>query len=333
MPELQSLIGQQFAFASGRTGVLQQLLLTAADRDRLLGCKDLPEAERILTELKLTNPIDQGLKKADEILQAVAEWVRGEVEDMSPIAKKPTFHILWLEEDEPIISFLLKKHHGLTSDVSKEPVSGMTTYEPEALRTLVESGEQNMLPEHLATFVREIKERTDWKPEQIDAAVSQYVANLQLTLARTSGSSLIRTYVRNKIDLTNIRTALRVTDDASSLMSGGSLNLQKVLGDAEGIAKEIEKSDLPNALADAVRSGDKDQNALEMSLSKVTADDIAHMWNVPLSIEPLFAFAALAHSQLKLLRALTIGKRAGLSPQEIKQMLPPFLSASHYILS
>jgi len=57
------------------------------------------------------------------------------------------------------------------------------------------------------------------------------------------------------------------------------------------------------------------------------------MWNIPLSIEPVFAFAALAQSQLALLRALIIGKRANLDPQTIKKMLPPFLSASHYVLS
>jgi len=84
MSALQSVIGQHFAYASGRTGVLQQLLLTASDRDRLLGAANLPEAESILTELKLTNPIEQGLKKSDEILLAIGAWVREEVEIMAP---------------------------------------------------------------------------------------------------------------------------------------------------------------------------------------------------------------------------------------------------------
>ena len=332
MPEFASLVGQNFAFASGRTGVLQQLLLTATDRDRLLGAKDLPEAEQILTELKMTNPIDQGLKKADEILNAVAEWVREEVEQMSPESKRPTFHILWLQEDAPLLSYLLKKHHGLTSEIAREPESGMTTYDPEQLYGLLE-GNPGQLPEHLVSFVREMKEKKDLTPEAVDAEVSQYVTDLQLKLARASGSALIAKYVVNRIDLTNIRTALRVdskqsTVNRSALLSGGLLNLEKAIGDADAVAKLIEMSSLPNAIADAIRS----EGDLELALAKVTADDIAHLWNVPLSIETLFAFAALSSSQLKLLRALTIGKRAGLSPQEIKQMLPPFLSASHYVL-
>ena len=331
MSGLSAIVGQNFAFASGRTGVLQQLLLTASDRDRLLGSKNLQEAEQILTELKMSSPIDQGLKKADEILQAIAEWAREEVEQMSPASSRPTFHILWLDEDAPLLSYLLKKHHGLTSEISQQPQSGMTTYEPEQLHALME-GNPGRLPGHLVSFVREMKEKRDLRPEEIDADVSQYVASLQQKLARASGSTAIQRYVTHRIDLTNIRTALRLSEteaDLSVFLTGGTLELRKIAGDSDAIAKAIERSELPNSIASAIRSGD----GLAQALAQVTADDIAHMWNIPLSIEPLFAFAALAHAQIKLLRALTIGKRAGLSPQEIKTMLPPFLSASHYVLS
>lgn len=332
MPELQSLVGQKFAFASGRTGVLQQLLLTSSDRDRLLGAKDLSDAEQILTELKFTSVIDQGLRKSDDILNALSHWVRNEVEQMSPESSRPTFSVLWLEEDAPLLSYELKAFHGLTSATSKEPTTGMTAYDPEELKALVQQNATGRLPSHLANFVREMKKAADWKPEEIDAKVAQYIADLQQKLARTSGSTLVQKYVEHKIDLTNIRTALRLKEeqaDLSVFLSGGTLNLKKIAGNAEAIAKAVEQSALPNNIADAIRSA----TDLELALAKVTADDIAHMWNVPLSIEPLFAFAALGSSQIKLIRALTIGKRASLSPQEIKDMLPPFLSASHYVLS
>jgi len=79
-----------------------------------------------------------------------------------------------------------------------------------------------------------------------------------------------------------------------------------------------------------VREGAEDTNVIEQGCSEVIASDIARMWNVPLTIDPLFAFAALTISQLRLLRVLLIAKRNGLSPQEVKKVLPPFLSASHY---
>lgn len=346
IPSFSTIVQQDFAYASGRTGVLQQLLLTASDRDRLLGATSLKEAEAILTELKLTNPIDQGLEKSDEILRAIGAWVREEVDTMAPANKRPTFHILWLEEDAPVLSYLLKKHHGLTSAISSQPQSRMTAYSTKALQSLVEEDIAGSLPSHLIAFVKTIKNqrggihRSDqWKPEEIDNAVSKYVASLQLSLARASGSKALRTYVEHKIDLTNIRTALRVKSNEShitnhaSLLQGGTIDLQKKLGNPEAIAKAIDRSDLPNTIAEVIRNTNDDSTVLEHALSKVIANDIAHMWNIPLSIEPVFAFAALALSQIRLLRVLLIGKRANMSPQEIKHMLPPFLSASHYVLS
>jgi|GEM_PF-519894 V/A-type H+-transporting ATPase subunit C len=338
MSALQSLIGQHFAYASGRTGVLQQLLLTASDRDRLLGSADLKEAEAILTELKLTSPIDQGLKKSDEILLAIGAWVRAEVETMAPESKKTAFHILWLEEDAPILSYLLKKHHGLTSAVSTEPQSGMTAYGTQALQALVEEDTVASLPSHLIEFVKNAKGMKNASPQSIDSAVAQYIATVQIALARASGSAALKDYIEHKIDLSNIRTMLRVKSNEllityhASLLNGGTLNLGTTLGDPIEIAKAIDRSSLPYSLGEAIRKNADDPNALEHALSQVIAGDIAHMWNIPLSIEPVFAFAALALSQMRLLRVLLIGKRAHMSPQEIKLMLPPFLSASHYVL-
>lgn len=329
MSTMQSLIGQHFAYASGRTGVLQQLLLTASDRDRLLGAASLKEAESILTELKLTNPIDQGLKKTEEILLAIGAWVRKEVETMAPESKKPAFHILWLEEDAPVLSYLLKSHHGLTSAVSSQPQSGMTAYGIDALTTLVNDEVSGSLPSHLTEFVKTAKTMKDVTPQAIDSAVAQYIATVQLSLARASGSKALKTYVEHKIDLSNIRTALRNSDD---LLTGGSISPTALTKGIPNILRAIDRSTLPYELSENIRKVVDDPNAVEHALSKVVAEDIAHMWNIPLSIEPVFAFAALAQSQMRLLRVLLIGKRANMSPQEIKLMLPPFLSASHYVL-
>lgn len=330
MSTVSALIDQSFAYAAGRTGVLQQLLMTASDRDRLLGSSNLAEAEAILTELKLTNPIDQGLKKADEILPAIGLWIRTEVEQMSPASKWPTFSILWIQEDAPLIAYLLKKHHGLTSNIAQQPVASMSAYDPEALIDLIEHDNAGALPMQLVQCVETIKAMSDPDPIAIDAAVAQFAADLKIRLARASGSTIIKKYVSHAIDVQNIRTALRGGSD--SLLEGGSIDPSKLKGERDQILKAIDASPLPYSLSDDLRKAGDNINAMEMAFSEVIASDIAHMWNIPMSIEPVFAFAALAKMQLQLIRVLVIGKRAGMSPQEIKHMLPPFLSASHYVL-
>jgi hypothetical protein len=335
MSATASLIGQHFAFAHGRTGVLQQLLLSQSDIDRLLGAADGNATEQILIELKMTSIIDQGIQDGNAVLQAVAGWIRSEVEQMAPHSKQPTFTILWLEGDAPLLSFLLKEARGLTSGISTEPLSSLTAYDPNALRALVREGTEGLLPEHLVSFVKEMSTQQDLDARTIDTKVAQYIANTSLTLARTSGSKFIRTYVEHLIDLQNIRTALRLSEETKSsslayLLEGGTIAPSELAGPLENTKKAIGRSDLGYLLNDALNDTE-DKNALERTLSEVIASDIADMWNVPLSIEPTFAFAAIGISQLKLLRMILIGKRNGLSPQDIKKALPPFLSATHFV--
>ncbi|MCA9370346.1 MAG: V-type ATPase subunit [Candidatus Peregrinibacteria bacterium] len=335
MPVFSSMVGQHFAYASGRSGVLQNMLLSSSDRDRLLGAKDLREAEAILTELKLTNPIDQGLKKSAEILSAIEEWVRKEVEHMTPASKLPTFAILWMEYDIPLIAYLLKKHVGLTSAVSTVPNDAMASCKAGEIESFLAERKNEGLPSHLINFLQTALQWENPTPQYVDAQVSQYITSRQLMLARASGSKLIVRYVRNKIDIVNIRTALRLVEEKESssdhLIMGGGIDPKKLTGNLESILHAINASSLPYELAERIRKASNDTNALELALSDVLAKDIADMWNIPLSIEPVFAFAALAQSQLKLLRTLLIGKRAAMSPQEIKHVLPPFISASHYL--
>lgn len=336
MSTFSAFVGQHFAYAAGRTGVLQQILLTTSDRDRLLGAKDLAEAERILTEIKMTNPIDQGLKKGDDILHAIEQWIRKEVQQMTPASMQPAFSILWSEGTAPLLAYLLKQHFGLTSEHSTEPSDAMASYNSKSLRMLIENGKESTLPTHLVSFVQGVLSWEMPEPKRIDAAVAAYNANVQLTLARTSGSALILRFVRHKIDCTNIRTALRLVtkeDDAlPHLIQGGTIPPKALIGDRKSILTAIDRSPLPYSLSEALQKAGSDANMIELALSTVIADDIAHMWNIPLSIEPIFAFAALAQMQLALLRVLLIGKRANMSPQEIKHVLPPFLSAAHYLV-
>jgi len=336
MTSIEPLIGQKFAYAYGRTGVLQLLLLRQSDVDRLLGTRDRSEAEKILTELKLTTQIDQGISKGDLMLQALRSWVRNEVEQMSAPAKRPVFSILWSQGDEALLSYLLKEKHGLTSSVSTEPETSLTAHAPEELRALVTEGKEGTFPSHLIAFVHEMKKKQDLTPQDVDHSVAQFFASLRLRLARTSGSRLIRQYVRHNIDLQNIRTALRSYEEeerSAALLEGGEISTDNLRGDRATILAAVSRSSLPYELAESIENAGDDPIALERTCADVLAKDITSMWNVPLSIEPLFAFAAIALSDITLIRTVLIGKDNGFSPQAIKKMLPPFIPAAHYKVS
>lgn len=331
----EALIGQHYAFAHGRLGVLQQSLLGTSDMHRLLGAHDMAELQQILTELKLTASIDQSLRDADTILAALAAWVRREAEEMVAPAKHAAFHILWLAEDLPLLAYLLKRHAGFAASTSDEPTAVVSAYDPAALRALVEQGTAAHLPTELVSCVKSLRSAPLASPESIDAAVARFGANERLRLARITNSNLIVRYVRHTIDVQNVRTALRLlhaTEEqpASFLLDGGTIPAQKLLGSLSNIRTAIAGSDLHFHLLQPLTRDIDHPTALERGLSDLLAADIELMWDKTLGIEPPFAFAATALSQLRLVRAVIMGKKNGLSPQDIKHILPPFVGGSRF---
>lgn len=310
------IIKQHFAFAHGRIGVLQLLLLQQSDVDRLLGSRDAADAQKILTELKFTKLIDQSLQEGEMILSALFQWVQDEIFDLVPPYKRPTFNILWIEDEAAHLSLSLKHHHGLAKG-AMEDIPITNTY--------------------ALDFIETMKNLRNPTAASIDTQVARFVATLQIRFARTSGSKPILNYVRHVIDLHNIRTALRLMSDTHPtaddvLLSGGTMEKNELRGDLKTIRSAIDRSPIAFALIKEHLDLMEDPGSLERDLAKVTASDIAHMWNIPLGIEPVFAFGALALSHIRLIRVLLMGKRNNLRPQEIKRLLPPFIPPLHYVI-
>ena len=187
------------------------------------------------------------------------------------------------------------------------------------------------LTEDLARFIEEMKADKKIKPEQIDYRVAVFIAQKQLELAKKSGSRLIERYVRHLIDLQNIRTARRMRpgeDPSGHFLPGGEIDPNRITTNPREIAMLIHNSTLPNTLADSMRDEGDTSLALERALNKALAHDVAEMRSVPLSIEPIFAYGIMAMSQILLGRTILIGKSAGLTSEEIAQMLPPVFSTS-----
>jgi len=316
-------------------GVLKLLLMEQSDVDRMLGARDLKEVEKILTELKLTSVIDQGINEGRAILEAVGTWMRREVEQMSPDEADEIFHILWLENDAPVISYFIKQKLNLTSEISKEPLSGMSAFDPDEIKQFIKDGSQGALPMHLTDFITEMLGGEESNAKEVDTAVAAYIANLQLELAGRSGSEHIKSFVSHKIDLNNIRTAVRLNKEEEDevlpyLLGGGTIPAKELAGDKDKIVSAIEHSGLFMFLPNDLETLFSDPIEFEQLAAHIVATDVSKMWNVPLSIDPLFAFAAITNNQLKLIRTILIAKRSELTPQETKQSLPPFLTASNF---
>lgn len=325
-----AFVGQHFAFASGRTATLKQHLLAQSDVDRLLGSHSTAEFERVLGEIKLTAGMGSSQAGPEAVLTATEQWMKREVDSMSPDAQRPVFGVLWLAGDAPRLAYMLKQQHGLSSEVSREPATSLSLWDPDMLRAAVEGNTSVALPDTVMDFIASVRGMARPSPRMIDRAVAQFIAERKLALARASGSADILRFVRHGIDITNIRTALRLDapSDRAAFLQGGSLQPQKLIGGPSAVRKAVASSDLYAAFIPP--RGQATPTDVELIGAKLLAEDIGRMWTVPLTVEPVFAFAAMVMAHVRLIRAVSIGKRNGLSPQEIKQILPPFIPSSHF---
>lgn len=324
--------GAKYAFGYGRIGVLQQQLLNPSDIDRLLGAHSDKELRQVLSEIKLTSHV-MPLDDLKELVPAMERWLKDEAEKMSPPDKRNVFNILWLREDLPVLAYYLKKYHGQTSPISKDPPAAVTMYDIRRVKALIFEGKNDdqALPNDLVRFIEGIQSRTDISPQEIDREVAQFVAHTQREIARRSGSRLIKRYASHLIDLQNIRTSRRLGDkkaDSFHFVEGGEIDVDLLTHDIDKISVLIRQSSLPDTVLKSIGAGDESAVVLERGLNRGLAHDIAEMNSIPLSIEPIFAFAIIALSHILLIRTILIGKAAKLSAQDISTMLPPFFSTS-----
>ncbi|PIR52345.1 hypothetical protein COU77_00685, partial [Candidatus Peregrinibacteria bacterium CG10_big_fil_rev_8_21_14_0_10_49_16] len=319
-----------------RLGVLQQYLLKQVDTDRLLGSRDVLEAEKILTELPCTDVLDQSLLHVGDILPALEQWLQREVRVAASSQKQHVFDILWLEGDSALLSYFFKEQKGWVQSTGRELLPGMSAYRKEELLAVVRGEKKDAFPEIVRCMV-ELRTH-EGGPMEADFAIANAVNRVQVRLAEESASREILSYVRLQIDIRNLRTALRLVqktiDSAPLFLSGGTLpEAALASGDFSVLQAALDRSSFGFGFTHSLQEFAEDPTLYQRETTQVMQRHIAFMWNKTLSIEPLFAFAATVLSQLFFLRAVFIAKRNELSPQELRDILPPFLSGTHYVVS
>jgi len=319
-------------FATGKLGVLQLSLLSQADIDRLLGAHDSTEVDQILTELKLTDAIDQSLSKGPEIVNALGEWVQSETRKMTATSKHPVFSILWFTNDAPYISYALKKHHGLTSEFAREPICNWSAYSPSAYQAQIKEEVDSGIPVYLAQFIHSMANATNETSQRIDAEVSQFFATQKLSFAKVSGSVLIEKYVIDLINLENIRSSLRKFDTDTrnrAFLKGGSIPFSTFEKESEDIAGLLSFCSFPAHLSEKFRKTTT-PTEFESACRDIINHDIAQMWNTQFTIEPVFAFAAIALSHIAFLRSVIIAKNNYFTTEDTAESLSLLIPAAHY---
>jgi len=185
--QLPATLGQHFAYALGRLGVLESQLLKVTDIDRILGAGNAEEAVKMLRDIEFVS-VSESAETFLDVLNDSMKLLKENVEKMAPEEKHFIFNILWIDGDRAKISFDLKAKSNFTSDIAVEPLPPVTT-----------------------GFDVEFDEAFS-SPIDIDIAVAKACRDQMLSLAKRSGSRAILNYAELKTELEDARTALRSSE-------------------------------------------------------------------------------------------------------------------------
>ncbi len=333
MTFVPSLIGQHFAFGHGRLSVLMGTLMKQTDLDRFLGAADAPTAKGMLDDVHFIDLAPEAESTDTIIGKALAKAHEASL-NLAPGAKRDLLTLPWLAYDVALLSFLLKERKGFVSDaVARPSMDGITAYPVTELELAANGASAPSLPEELRKTIAGIL-RDEVSPKEIDVRLAKSEAAVKLRIARKHGSALIVRFIRHSIDLTNVRSFLRLEDQTAfgdEYIEGGFMPLASFTGDRVDFANALLTSRYDFAMksrSTGIEAGEWVE--LEQAIAHVRQHDLREMWNNVLGAEPVFAYVVTVIDQLKLLRAVMIGKYGNIPPQEMKRVLPPLLTAVHY---
>ena len=200
----------QFTQVIPRLRVLETRLLDKAKIDRMIDSNSAEEAIKVLQETEYANVMSE-VKRAEDyeiILSEELKRIYAEMYNMSP--SKELIDIMGIKYDYHNIKVILKGMF-LNKDLS-ELLIPVGVIEPSKLKSSIENRNLSELKNELAKAVEEaIKDFEDKKdPQRIDVILDKYMFEEMRTIAKNLKDAFVEKYVKALIDLTNIKTLLRV---------------------------------------------------------------------------------------------------------------------------
>lgn len=318
---------EAYIYASSRIRVAEKRLLTSQQLQQLFAAQDYQEALRLFRE----TPYGVSLSRApeelsyDEALRMETRRLSRELAEAAP--GSPLLGLFTLEDEFHNLKILLKQQV-LGKDFSQllVEVPGQNLL---YLRKLVEQPERNpresLQEKALSEALKELDQTADLQRGEFVLDRALFAAELEL--ARQLDSPLIENWVRTRIDLQNLGTALRLrlsggSEERFSLafIPGGELAkvtllpLVSELGDEE-LGGESFTRRLPfrEPLLSAVVSAlsKRDPARLEKARDEATLRAAREALKITYGPEVLFGYALSRQMEILNLRILLVSLQSG----------------------
>lgn len=323
----------QFTQVVSRLRVLETRLLDKAKIDRMIDSDSANDAFKVLQETEYVNVMTD-IKTAEDyekMLSAELKRVYKESYDMSP--SKPLVDIMSIKYDYHNAKVILK---GI---FLKKDFSNMLIWvgrvDIDKLRFNIENNHSELskiMRKAVEEVEEDFKEKKD--PQRIDILLDRYMFVEMMDIAKSLEDKFTIKYVKALIDLTNIKSLLRIKKQnkgkeflLSAIIDGGELDkdaLVSLLTDAsENISSKLSHTNYEEVLKSGVEDFIKTNSTvlLEKLVDNYIMDLMKEAKFIPFGGESLIAYIYAKETEIKVIRIIMASKLNNITSKVIRERL------------
>lgn len=322
-----------YAYAVGRTRALETRLLDRARFDRMIDATSAEEALKVLAESDYANAVAE-LADVHDFESMLAAELKEAFDLILKISPKPELiSIMALRYDVHNLKVLFKaKYLGIKSDLLI-PVGSL---ELDKMEYAVAEEDFRDLPEKLRRAAEDVSEDflVNRDPQVIDLLLDQVLYDQLVSSARERGINFLEGMFIRQIDLTNLKSIIRVKRMGLNrellkniLLPHGSIPNDLLAGmldePLESLITMLSMSDYADLVSEGVRNW-LDRGTVS-SLEKLSDDYItAYLkkgkWT-PFGLEPLVGYLWAKEIEIKNIRLILVGKINKLPAEAIRERI------------
>lgn len=323
----------QFTQVVSRLRVLETRLLDKAKIDRMIDSDSANDAFKVLQETEYVNVMTD-IKTAEDyekMLSAELKRVYKESYDMSP--SKPLVDIMSIKYDYHNAKVILK---GI---FLKKDFSNMLIWvgrvDIDKLRFNIENNHSELskiMRKAVEEVEEDFKEKKD--PQRIDILLDRYMFVEMMDIAKSLEDKFTIKYVKALIDLTNIKSLLRIKKQnkgkeflLSAIIDGGEVDkdaLVSLLTDAsENISSKLSHTNYEGVLKSGVEDFIKTNSTvlLEKLVDNYIMDLMKEAKFIPFGGESLIAYIYAKETEIKVIRIIMASKLNNITSKVIRERL------------
>ncbi|MGG7076781.1 V-type ATP synthase subunit C [Clostridium sardiniense] len=324
----------EFTQVIPRLRVLETRLLDKAKIDRMIDGDSANEALKVLQESEYAN-VMTGVKRAEDYEEVLSKELKRVYElmyDASP--SKSLIDLMSIKYDYHNIKVLLKGIF-LNKDLSDMliPVGKINL---SLLKHSIDNNNMADLPSAMRNGIEKTKEVFEGTkdPQQIDIILDNAMFEEMREIAKELDDRFVDKYVSALIDLTNLKTLLRVKKQNKTrdflqevIINGGAIDedtLVALLNDApENISNKLAFTNYNEIIKIGIEDYTKTDSAslLEKLVDNYIMDMMKEAKFIPFGVEPILAYVYAKETEIKVIRIIMVGKLNNISGEVIRERL------------